>query len=100
MNADPSSIPTPVLIALGVILLLHIALVVHCLILLARTPADRLVTGRKWLWAIIVVGVNLIGSVLFLALARRPSATEEQMPDLEPADAERVVRGLYGGDRG
>ncbi|MFE5207688.1 hypothetical protein [Streptomyces sp. NPDC056600] len=100
MNADLSSIPTPVLIALGVLLLLHLALVVLCLVLLARTSADRLVFGRKWPWVLIVVGVNLIGSVLFLALSRRPCAVEEQMPDTEPAGAERVVRSLYGGDRG
>ncbi|NYV73038.1 hypothetical protein [Streptomyces sp. UH6] len=100
MNADLSSIPTPALIALGVILVLHLALALLCLALLVRTPADRLVFGRKWPWVLIVVGVNLIGSILFLALARRPAAVEEQLPDPGPAGAERVVRSLYGEDRG
>lgn len=50
------------------ILLLQLALIVIALIDLARQPATR---GPKWLWAIIIIVVNIIGPILYFVVGRR-----------------------------
>lgn len=49
------------------ILLLQLALVVAALIDLARRERTK---GPKWVWALIIIFVNIIGPILYFVLGR------------------------------
>ncbi|GAB2838249.1 hypothetical protein GCM10022221_42060 [Actinocorallia aurea] len=100
MNSDPSAVPTPVLIALGALAAVQLALQVASLVVLARLPRERVVSGRKWPWAIAIVLMSLLGVIVFLAVGRRPAPAADA-PAPEPAGdgVRRTVRSLYGDDR-
>ena len=68
------------------------------LIMLARTPVERVAFGRKWPWVLIIVFVNTIGAILFLAIGRRPAPVAD-VPTSGSTDASRAVRDLYGGEQ-
>lgn len=51
------------------IVLIDIGLKVFALVDLQRR--ESVVGGKKWPWALVVVGVNLFGPVIYLALGRR-----------------------------
>ncbi|QDZ16869.1 PLDc_N domain-containing protein [Humibacter ginsenosidimutans] len=63
------------MVVLGV---LELALDVVALVLLVRTPRER-VTMPKWAWALLIIFINLIGSILFLAIGRRPAAAVDPL---------------------
>jgi hypothetical protein len=42
------------------------------------------VFGNKWVWAAIIVLVNLVGPILYLAVGRKPAPPADEMP---PASA-------------
>lgn len=96
MTVDLSALPTPALIALGIVAAAQLTLQIVALIALVRTPRERVVFGQKWPWVLIVVLGSLIGSIAFLAVGRRGPHTADE-PTLEPAgDAvTRTVRSLY-----
>lgn len=50
------------------ILILQIILIVVALIDLTRVPATN---GPKWLWAVIIIFINIIGPILYFVLGRR-----------------------------
>ena len=49
------------------ILIIQLALIVVALRDLMRRPAVR---GEKWMWVIVIVFLNLLGPILYFALAR------------------------------
>lgn len=53
------------------ILLLQLGLMGFALVDLARRERTK---GPKWVWAIVIVLVNLIGPILYLVLGREESA--------------------------
>lgn len=50
------------------ILILQIILIVVALIDLTRVPATN---GPKWLWAVIIIFINIIGPILYFVWGRR-----------------------------
>ena len=96
-------------IALVIIVLgaLELALDVVALVILVRTPKQR-VTLPKWAWALIIIVINLIGAILFLAIGRRPAeavdprAVEAQRGEtsLPRPSASAVADSLYGDAQG
>lgn len=100
-NVDPSAIPIGVLIVLGIVLLLEIALDVIALVDLYRRPVARVALGKKWIWAAVIVLINLIGAILYLAIGRKPAQVGEQAagehPTAKPArSAADIADALYG----
>jgi phospholipase D-like protein len=93
-----ASISPPVLVALGVLGLIEIGLDVFALIDLYRRPKAQVVTGNKWIWVAIVLLVNLLGAILYLAVGRQqaPSADDssQESPPREQVDS--IVDSLYG----
>jgi hypothetical protein len=89
-------IPTGAMVALVALGLVELALVVFCVIDIVRRPA--VLGERKWIWIVIVLLFNLIGSIIYLAIGRA------QPPPPEPraeagATAGRVAAAadiLYG----
>ena len=49
------------------VLLLELGLMIYCVVDIARRPKTR---GPKWMWFVIVVLINLIGSILYLLIGR------------------------------
>lgn len=97
---DLASLPVPVLILLGVIVVAQLGLQVVALLKLLRTPDDRLVFGKKWPWLLIILFGEIIGAVVFLALGRtKPAATDLRDADAEANAGARATRAadvLYG----
>jgi len=96
-------LPVPVLVLLGVLIVVQIALEVWALIVLFKTPDDRLMLGKKWPWVLIILLVNMIGAVIFLAAGRTKPALDERAASAQPSvptgdAAARAVDVLYGGE--
>lgn len=71
------------IIVLGVV---QVGLQVFALTRLLRTPEDRLQTGKRWIWLLIVLLGGLVGAMVFLAAGRLPPQAAD------PARSERSVR--------
>jgi len=93
-------IPMGLRIALIALAVIQVSVEVYALVKLFKTPDDRLAFGKKWPWVLIIVFVNLIGAIVFLAAGRKPAAAVDPMavPGM-PAPGERAARAadvLYG----
>ena len=90
-------LPTPGLIALVSLAAVQIALQIIALVDLARR--ESVLYRRKWIWLLVIVVGNLLGAVVYLAMARKvePSADVAARPaGRETAD--RAVRTIYGNE--
>lgn len=99
-------IPSGLLVPLAILVAVQIGVEVFALVKLLRTPDDRLVFGKKWPWVLIILFVNLIGAIVFLAAGRTPAPAEDPLGTTDPAEptdrASRAADVLYGpreGDR-
>ncbi len=101
-----SDLSTPMLIALGALIVIQMAVLVIALTKLMQTPDERLMFGKKWPWIIIILFVNLIGGLVFLAVGRKPAVVADPLASSQddaerPADrAERAADVLYGSKDG
>lgn len=59
--------PRLVLLLLPVILL-QLGLMIFALVDLIKTPYTN---GPKWMWAVIIIVVNIIGPILYFVMGRR-----------------------------
>ena len=98
MKLDLNSLPVGVLVALGALLLVELALDVVALVDLVRRPKSRVTFGNKWAWAAIIVLINLIGAILYLAIGRKPAPPTEPAPPAAEGRATMtsVADALYG----
>lgn len=109
MNASVEwgSIPGWLQVAIVALAVVQVGLQVYALVVLFRTPDERLQFGKKWPWAAIIVLVNLVGAIVFLAAGRTPAAAADPLaagrageagaPPAPPADrATRAAEVLYG----
>lgn len=91
----------PVIVALAAV---QLAVEVYALVVMLRTPLERLVFGKRWPWVVIILFVNLVGAIIFLAAGRKPlpavdplAAPTPDVPPVAPADrAARAAGVLYG----
>jgi hypothetical protein len=91
------SIGTAGVVAIGGLVLVQLALMIAALVSVIRTPAERL-RAPKWLWVLVIVFGELIGPIVYFAVARKPEAVDVAHSD-SPAQAERaagVADLLYG----
>lgn len=84
----------PVIVAL-------VAVEIYALVVMVRTPLERLVFGKRWPWVVIILFVNLVGAIVFLAAGRKPLPAVDPLtaptPDVPPvAQAARAADVLYG----
>ncbi len=98
MNFDTSALSGTTGVVIGIALGLQMFLSAVGLVVLARTPSDRLVFGRKWPWVLIILFINTIGTILFLAIGRRPAPVEDVSPATSTSTAS-TVRNLYDGEQ-
>lgn len=69
------AVGTTGLVALGVLLAAQVALMIAALVSVARTPAERL-RGPKVLWVIVIVFGELVGPIVYFAIARKPATVD------------------------
>ncbi|QAA76061.1 MAG: hypothetical protein BIP78_0295 [Candidatus Bipolaricaulis sibiricus] len=101
-NTAWADLPTWALVAVVVLGGVQLSLQVSALVILFRTPDERLVTGRRWVWVAVVVFGQLVGAIAFLAAGRRPVTEQDplhsapQPGDVTRAQARRAADLLYG----
>ena len=98
MDASLSGVPVWVLVVLGVLAVVQITLDVIALLDLYRRPTAQVVFENKWIWVAIVLLVNTVGPILYLAVGRKspPVAHDAAAPPSPPVRAEDIADVLYG----
>lgn len=96
MNVSMGSLPTGFLVVVVVLGIVQLTLDVVALVDLARRPVERVALGNKWVWVAIVLLVNLLGAILYLAVGRRPAPPDEVPPPPPPTRPGSVADSLYG----
>jgi ABC-2 type transport system ATP-binding protein len=96
VNPPPADLPGWVwvlIVALGVV---QVGLAVVALVVLARTEQSRL-SLPKWLWAIVIIGVQTIEAVVFLVVgrSRAPAAVAQRAAPSAAAQQVRAVEDLF-----
>jgi len=91
-----STLPTWALVAIVILACVQIALQIYALIDLSRR--ESVIWGRKWVWAVIIIAGNLLGTVIYLGIGR-----VVYQPDLGAAEGggseqarRRAMDDLYG----
>ena len=91
-------------VALVALVVFQLAIEIYALVRLVRTPDERLVFGKKWPWVLIIVFVNIVGAVIFLAVGRTSAPAADPLAGQGSGDgrgqtADRAARAadvLYG----
>ena len=95
--ANLATVPISVLVVLGVLVAIEVGLDVVALVDLYRRPTERVVGENKWMWLAIIVLVNLLGAIIYLAVARKPvPAGDAVASHAKSARTEDIVDSLYG----
>lgn len=94
---DIAALPTPLLAALVVLVVVQLTLEVWAVIDIVKRPKEQITGGNKVLWILLVVFVNLIGAIVYFAVGRapRPSA-EPGGPVATGSAAQNAIDTLYG----
>ncbi len=71
--AELSDVPVWLWLVLGVIWLAEVALAVYALVVLFRTPEERVVTGKRWIWLLLILLLSVVGPIVFLVAGRKPA---------------------------
>jgi len=90
-----TSVPTWLWVVLGVAVVLQLSLMIWALVDVIKRPAVR-VRGPKWLWVIIIVFGELIGPIVYLAVARLPETVDVARPTPTADRASSAADVLYG----
>ncbi|HEX3679308.1 MAG TPA: PLD nuclease N-terminal domain-containing protein [Galbitalea sp.] len=92
------TIPPWLLVILGIVALAELVLDVIALVDLYRRPIAQVTLGNKWVWVVLIILMNLIGSILYLAIGRKgPQQSEHpRQPTEQRGNAASVVDALYG----
>jgi len=98
MGAIVSAVPVWGLLALGVLIIVEIALDVIALVDLYRRPVDQVVFANKWIWLAIILLVNTVGAIIYLVVGRKPAvATDDAAPPASTsAGTDDIADILYG----
>ena len=93
-----ASLPVWLLVVLGAAALAEVVLDVIALVDLYRRPIAQVTSGNKWLWVILIILINLIGAVLYLAIGRKrtPQSDDPTQPGERRSDASSIADALYG----
>jgi len=99
MNQDVfADVPTNVLIAVGVLVVVQLTLQIIALVSLVKTPTERVtIGGKKWIWAVIIILGEIIGPIIWFVAGRSPVQAAEVSPGTATADrARNAADALYG----
>lgn len=60
---------------LAALVLAPLALLVVAFVILLRTPEQQITFEKKWVWALIIIFVNALGSIIFFVCGRQTIAS-------------------------
>jgi hypothetical protein len=101
-NVPLSEMPVWTLVLFGVLAVVQLSVEIYALVKLFRTPDERLLLGKKWPWVLIILLVNMVGAIVFLAAGRKPAPAVDPLSaaaEGAPAAGDRAARAadvLYG----
>ncbi|WBM80882.1 PLDc N-terminal domain-containing protein [Cryobacterium breve] len=98
MNMPLSSLPGWAWIVIAAMAVVQVTLDVIALVDLYRRPADRVLTGNKWVWLAVILLANLLGAILYLVVARKPAPLDAAVSAPRPPSTspDAVADSLYG----
>ena len=97
LNVQLSSLSGGLLVVVAVLAVLQLTLDVVALVDLVRRPVERVALGNKWVWVAIILLVNVIGAIVYLAVGRKPADVAEVPPPTELSPrAGSIADSLYG----
>jgi hypothetical protein len=90
--------PTWVFVIALPVLVAQLSFEIWALMDMLKRPSEQLALGgRKWLWAIIILGVNWLGAIVYLAAGRKQAPAVDVAPVSPAADrAGAAADALYG----
>lgn len=98
-NIAFSELPIWAIVAIVLIGVIQLALQVFAIIQVLRTPAERLRSGRPWIW-IVIIATGIVGVVVYFAAGREPAAVDDPVRETDPAvssgEASSAADVLYG----
>ncbi len=86
------SLPTGLLVLLGVLVVVELALLIIGVVAWTRTPDDRMPLPNKWLWLAVIVLVQIFGPIAFLILRRQRASYAAASATASPAPSGQVRR--------
>ena len=86
-NVPWVDLPPWALAGIVVLGLIQLCLQVLALVNAFRTPEERLVTGRRWVWVLVIVVGQLVGTIIYFAAARTPVVQEDPIHSRSASDA-------------
>lgn len=90
--ADLADLPVGLLVALGVLVVVEMALLVIALLAWARTPETHMPPPNRWVWLALILFLQILGPIAFL-IARRGRARAVGESNDEPTPpARRAAR--------
>lgn len=97
MGTTLADLPTGALVAIGVLGVVQLVLDVVAIVDLVRRPTDRVAGGNKWIWVAVILLVNTIGAIVYLAVGRKaaPAADVPTAP-ASGASTASIADALYG----
>lgn len=76
-------------------LIVVILLTIFCVVDVAQTPSDDVRVMPRWLWAVVVIGIPLVGSVCWLVWGRPRKSDRATSPrPVGPDDDPEFLRRL------
>ena len=96
-----SEVPGWLWVVLALVWLAEVALVVWALVVLFRTPEERIVGGKRWIWLLLILLISTIGPIVFLLAGRKPAQAADPLAQGAPGTsttdrAARAADVLYG----
>ena len=93
-KVDLASLPPGVLVALVALAAAEVGLDAIALISLARRPQAAVAFGNKWAWLAIILVINPIGAIVYLAVGRTAVAPTPRVETA--ASPTSIADALYG----
>lgn len=93
-----SDIDGTLLLVLLPLIALQIALLVWAIVDWAKRPPAT-VRGNRYVWLVVMLFVNMLGPIAYLAFGRKTPPVAETGAELDADRARSAVDALYGGDR-
>ncbi|MGV8897017.1 MAG: PLD nuclease N-terminal domain-containing protein [Rhodoglobus sp.] len=92
------NIQAELLVVIGILAAAQITLNVFALVDLYRRPVAQVMLGNKWAWVAIILLVNFVGAILYLAVGRKAAPPVDGVgpAPVRPGTAENVADALYG----
>ncbi|MEW6216064.1 MAG: PLDc N-terminal domain-containing protein [Candidatus Bipolaricaulota bacterium] len=96
-NIQWADLPLWALAGIVVLGLAQLSLQVFAVVNVFRTPEERLVTGRRWVWVLVIV-LGWIGLIVYFTAARRPTVEQDPLHATPGSDGSASAKARQAAD--